>query len=147
MTKLANGVNVTFRVAATTVAGQGAFSSPTSVVMPTPTTVPPTTKPTPTTAPSVPAVVRPGAVQALSRSNAKSRVVVLSWRPPTIGTAPTSYQVRRKVGGDAYGAWVTVKSSPVTIKNLKKGKRYSFAVRAVNSVGPGPGTVVTVSVR
>ena len=51
------------------------------------------------------------------------------------------------MGGDAYGAWVTVKSSPVTIKNLKKGKRYSFAVRAVNSVGPGPGTVVTVSVR
>lgn len=141
VSKLANGVNVTFRVAATTAAGQGAFSSPTSVVMPAPAVA------TPTVTPSAPAVVKPGAVQGLAHSNARSRVVVLTWRPPVGGTAPTSYQVRRKQGSHRYGAWATVSSSPVAIGKLTKGKRYSFAVRAVNAAGTGPGSVVTLTAR
>ena len=135
---LPNGVNVTFRVAAVTVAGQGAFSGPTSVVQPTST---------PAATPSAPAVSRPGAVVGLRHRNATARVVVLSWRPPISGAAPTFYQVRRKQGGHRFSAWTTVTASTLTIRKLRKGERYSFAVRAANSAGFGPAVIVRVRVR
>lgn len=149
VTGLPNGVNVAFRAAAVTAAGQGPYSPPTSAVRPeaTPAPTSPTPTSTPTVAPSAPAVVRPGAVQGLKISNAKSRVAVLSWRAPASGTAPASYQVRRKQGSHSFGAWTTVPSSPVTIRKLKVGKRYSLAVRAVNAAGVGPGSVVAITPR
>ena len=145
VTGLPNGVNVTFRVAAVTVAGQGAFSTPTSVVRPGPAVVTPT--PTPSATPTAPAFVRPGAVQGLTRSNKKSRVVVLTWQPPATGSVPTSYQVRRKQGTHAYSAWATVSGRALTVRKLKKGKKYSFAVRAGNAAGFGPGTVTKITVH
>ncbi|MBK9740799.1 MAG: fibronectin type III domain-containing protein [Actinobacteria bacterium] len=144
---LPNGVNVTFRAAAVTAVGQGPFSTATSVVRPEapPATASPTL--TPTATPSAPAISKPGAVQALAARNAPSRVVVLSWRPPVTGTAPSSYQVRRKQGGDRFSAWTTVTATTLTIRKLRKGKRYSFAVRAANAAGFGPGVVVRRTIR
>jgi alpha-tubulin suppressor-like RCC1 family protein len=136
---LANGVNVTFRVAAATAAGQGAYSGPTSVVRPA--------QGTPTAPPSAPVVTKPGAVQGLVGRSPRSRVVVLTWQPPVTGTVPSSYQLRRKQDGHRYSAWTSVTPSTLTIRHLKKGKKYSFAVRAANAAGFGPGTVVTLTVR
>ncbi|HTW08297.1 MAG TPA: fibronectin type III domain-containing protein [Acidimicrobiales bacterium] len=91
-------------------------------------------------APATPSV-EPGPVQDLNTSAGDGRVS-LSWQPGSTGGGPiTGYTVWYSSGGPytQFGGELT--STNATVTGLSNGSAYTFEVYAVNSYGPGPGTV------
>ncbi len=78
----------------------------------------------------------PGAVQNLSAPRSRGQVL-LGWHSPALdgGSPITGYQYQYRPGGTG---WTSVAGRRVTISGLKDGTDYTFEVRAVNRMGPGP---------
>jgi titin len=123
LTGLPGGVTQTFRVAAVSALGSGAFSANASA--------------TPVGAPTAPA--------SISVTPANGQVVV-SWTAPTTdgGSAVASYQVERSLDGGA--TWTVAAASVVglttTVTGLTNGANYAFRVSARNAGGLGASSAV-----
>ena len=84
------------------------------------------------------------------RATAGNAQITLTWDNPDNPTI-TRWQVQRKQGDGAYGAWVDVPDSNAntttyTVTGLTNGTLYSFRIRAVNAAGPGaPSNEVTAT--
>ena len=120
VTGLTNGTSYLFRTAAVTGAGTGAFSAPSSSVMP---------------------VGGAGAVTGLA-GTAGNGQVALSWVAPLSngGSTITFYRVRYSVNSGA--TWTKFADVPstatsVTVTGLINGTGYLFQVAAVNGAGIG----------
>ena len=123
LTGLPSGITQTFRVAAVSALGSGAFSANASA--------------TPVGAPTAPA--------SISVTPANGQVVV-SWTAPTTdgGSVVTSYQVERSLDGGA--TWTVAAASVVglttTVTGLTNGANYAFRVSARNAGGLGASSAV-----
>ncbi|NBU31546.1 MAG: fibronectin type III domain-containing protein, partial [Actinobacteria bacterium] len=120
VTGLTNGISYVFRTAAVTGGGTGAFSVPSSSVMP---------------------VGVAGAVTGLA-GTAGNGQVTLSWTPPLSngGSAITDYVIQRS--SDAGVTWTPFvhaasTATGATVTGLTNGTGYLFQVAAVNSAGTG----------
>ena len=83
----------------------------------------------------------PGAPTGLT-ATAADRAAKLAWTAPDAGSsAITAYRYRFKTDG-AYGVWTAIANSASlvghTVTGLAAGTRYTFQVRAVNTVDAGP---------
>lgn len=123
-TGLTNGAAYAFRVAARNAVGAGPVSNPMAPVVVGTAKVP--------TAPGAPPAV-PGDARA-----------VLFWAEPTSsGSASiTAYTVTPYLGGVALAPRTFAAGVAPIVTGLVNGQTYSFAVRAVNAVGPGPWSTV-----
>ncbi len=75
-------------------------------------------------------------------------VVRITWEPPADngGSALTGYQMR----GGLQTTWVSIpatETGPAIFPNLENGREYTFEVRAVNDIGPGPIASVNATPR
>lgn len=117
VTKLTNGTQYQFRVAARTKVGTGAYSAELKV--------------TP--------AGKPGASSKVTVKATKGKFTV-SWKAaPNNGSAVTSYVVQYSANDKK---WTTLKTTKATVLKLTttkgtKGKKYSFRVAAKNAVGTG----------
>ena len=67
--------------------------------------------------------------------------VMLSWQAPApdAGGSATSYEYRRGSSATGYTAWSDAGTGTSTVvPNLAAGTAYTFEVRALNPIGPGP---------
>lgn len=62
--------------------------------------------------------------------------IIVSWNPPTIGTAPFIYLVTPYLNGVAQSA-ITTSETTYRFTNLTEGLPYTFTVCAMNSIGSG----------
>ncbi len=128
VTGLVNGTAYTFEVRVVNEVGPGPASNAVTV--------------TPTSGATVPEA--PGEL----RGEPRDRAAMLSW---TVGgnggSAITAHHYRMRMGGGAdWGAWTEIESSGAgganaagyTVTGLVNDSTYTFEVRAVNEVGPGP---------
>ena len=74
--------------------------------------------------------------------------VVVTWLPPADdgGSAITGYQIR----GGLVTSWLSVPTpevGPATFAGLENGREYTFSMRAVNRIGPGPVATVKATPR
>ena len=120
VTGLTNGISYVFRTAAVTDGGTGAFSVPSSSVMP---------------------VGVAGAVTGLA-GTAGNGQVTLSWAPPLSngGSAITDYVIQRS--SDAGVTWTPFvhaasTATSATVTGLTNGTGYLFQVATVNGTGTG----------
>lgn len=129
---------VSFRVAAVTAAGQGAFSSPSPLIVTGNATLP----------------SRPGEVSVLSIT---SSTVTLSWKTPLALGGVTLSQIRYAVhatvlssvsnveGCTSSSGWTRVYTTPTSqptliLSGLSSDVTYAFTISAISSVGIGPAT-------
>ncbi len=128
VTGLVNGTPYTFRVAATTSTGTGAFSVASGAVTPFTT---------------------PGAPTSLSDTPGNSQVVLNWFAPDSDGGAPlTNYVI--EFSTDSGVTWAPFQdgvstATTATITGLMNGTQYAFRVAAVNAAGQGPWTLATGS--
>ena len=122
VTGLTNGQRYTFAVRAVNAAGGGEVASVTV---------------TPFTA--------PGAPRNLSGSPGDQQVT-LTWDAPSSDGGSTITRYEYEI--DYSGAWMDADTDRrAVVTGLTNGRRYTFAVRAVNAVGGGEAARVTVTVR
>ena len=93
------------------------------------------------------AITAPSAPRNLAASPGNA-LVTITWEPPADdgGSALTGYQMR----GGLQTSWVTLQATetgPATFPNLENGREYTFEVRAVNDIGPGPTASVNATPR
>ena len=74
--------------------------------------------------------------------------VRITWSPPADdgGSDLTGYQMR----GGLQTSWASIpatETGPATFGNLENGREYTFSVRAVNEIGPGPTATVDATPR
>ena len=74
--------------------------------------------------------------------------VRITWSPPADdgGSDLTGYQMR----GGLQTSWASIpatETGPATFGNLENGREYTFSVRAVNEIGPGPTATVNATPR
>ena len=74
--------------------------------------------------------------------------VRITWSPPADdgGSDLTGYQIR----GGLRTTWLTLpatETGPATFGTLENGREYTFSVRAVNEIGPGPIAMVNATPR
>ena len=92
------------------------------------------------------ALTAPG-LPANLRATPGDTTVVLRWRAPTSGGAPNRYEYRYAAGTPS-GSWTDVGTAlTVTVTGLTNGESYTFEVRAVNTVDPGPAASKTATPR
>jgi parallel beta-helix repeat protein len=128
--RLANGAEYTFRVAAISTAGVGAFSAPSEAVVPR-------------TVASAPRRLR-GA--------ARPSAVLLTWQAPAAdgGSPVVGYRVRQSINGGKWRTVVRNTQSTATrylATDLSSAKRYRFKVVAVTAAGPGAPSNSTETIR
>ena len=75
-------------------------------------------------------------------------VVTLTWSPPADdgGSDLTGYQIQ----GGLVTSWLThpaTETGPASFFNLENGREYTFSIRAVNRIGPGPTASVKATPR
>ena len=63
--------------------------------------------------------------------------IVISWQPPTTGTAPFTYRVTPYLNGEALPSVITSETS-YRFTNLEEWEPYTFTVCAINAGGEGP---------
>ena len=106
----------------------------------------------PGTAATVDATPRAAATAPTAPRNLEAEagdtVVRITWDPPADdgGSALTGYQMR----GGLQTTWVTIpptENGPANFGNLENGREYTFEVRAVNDIGPGPTASVKATPR
>jgi uncharacterized repeat protein (TIGR02543 family) len=79
----------------------------------------------------------PAAIAGLTALTGNGQIT-LNWTAPNNGgSAITRYEVRRRTGTGAWGAWATLAGSGTsrTVTGLVNGTSYGFQVRAVNAIG------------
>jgi subtilisin len=86
--------------------------------------------------PQAAAVGVPGTPTNVSAKPANGRGIQVSWGAPS-GPAATSYEVWRSTGG-AYALLTSTSSTGLKDMSTTRGGSYSYEIRAVNAVGPGP---------
>jgi parallel beta-helix repeat protein len=127
---LVNGTEYTFRVAAVSSAGLGAFSTPSATLVPR-------------------TVARaPRRVVGTARPSA----VVLRWQTPTAtgGSPIVGYRIRQSING---GKWRTVERNTESVAtryrvtDLSSAKRYRFRVIAITDAGLGAASKPTDRIR
>ena len=84
------------------------------------------------------AITAPTAPRSLTAEPGDT-VVRITWEPPADngGSALTGYQMR----GGLQTTWASISATvtgPANFPNLENGREYTFEVRAVNDIGPGP---------
>jgi hypothetical protein len=85
-----------------------------------------------------PAVAAPARVVGPAARDVRSGRVALTWAASVGGGPVVRYQYRYRATDGRFGAWRSIARTRVGIGRLRPGVRYAFAVRAVNSAGPGP---------
>ena len=90
---------------------------------------------------------RPSAPQNLEAEPGDTQVRI-TWSPPADdgGSDLTGYQMR----GGLQTSWASIpatETGPATFGNLENGREYTFSVRAVNEIGPGPTATVDATPR
>jgi titin len=120
VTGLTNGSTYTFKVAAVTGVGTGAYSAASNAVTPT----------APATAPSAPSI---------TSAVAGDTTVSLTWTQPSNGGSPiTAYQITPYIGGVAQ---TTINpngtDTSFVVTGLTNDTTYTFKVAAINAVGTG----------
>ncbi len=131
---------------ATSVPTATATPSPTATATATATATPaPTATATPT---SIPLPDRPKQLRATPGNGSAT----LTWGDPE-DPSVTGYEVRQITGGEAEwskAVWgrisgSNVKTTSYSVKGLENGETYHFQIRAVNQVGSGPASQVSVT--
>ncbi len=122
---LTNGTAYAFRIRAVNAGGNGAESDEVT---------------------ATPQLGRPAAPTALRAEGSDKRVTLL-WNDPN-NPSITRWEFRQKSGAGTFSdTWTLISSSPTTnhhaVTGLTNGTRYTFQVRALNSVGTGPAAEVT----
>jgi fibronectin type 3 domain-containing protein len=145
---LTAGTPVTFTITATSAAGSSLPSDPSEAVVPTAPPVPPAppAAPAPPSPPAVPApvVAKPGQVSKPTAVAGKKSAKV-TWKPAAAnGSTITSYRVVA-----SNGKTITVRGTvrSVKVSGLKKGKKYTFKVTALNAAGAGKTSAKSASVK
>jgi hypothetical protein len=126
---LTNGTTYTLKVHAVNAVGPGVDSAASNSV-------------TPTAAPTAPGA--PTGVTAAAGDMAAN----VSWTAPASdgGSAITGYVVTPFIGSTAQTSTSVGNVTSTTISGLTNGTAYTFKVRAVNTVGPGPDSAASNSV-
>jgi len=76
--------------------------------------------------------VDPGSVQGASAHNISYNYAEVSWSPPTVGTAPFSYEVKYKHSGETSWSTATNNNTIVYLGGLSDGKSYTAEILAYN---------------
>jgi hypothetical protein len=126
---LTNGTTYTFKVKAINVVGPGPDSAASNAVTPTA------------------AAVVPGAPTGVTATAGNASATV-SWSAPASngGSAITGYTVTPYVGVTAQTSTTVGNVTSTQIASLTNGTTYTFKVRAINAVGPGPDSTASNAV-
>ena len=135
ITGLTNGTSYTFTVVATNATGTSPASSPSNAVTPAaPVDPEPDPEPDPVMAPDGPTDVK---------AKVKERKVVLMWKAPTTGDAPTDYRITSNKG---FEKSLPAEKTKLVVRKLKPGK-YKFFITSVNEAGVGGAVKLKVRIR
>ena len=88
----------------------------------------------------------PTAVRSLT-ANVSGSDIVLTWTAPNAGTAPLRYEIQLEDGTDWVAAGTAQSGTAYRYTEGTVGATYRFRVRATNSTGQGPWTVVSKALR